>query len=108
MTVYFGLRNFAPDLLAGLSQRAAAPTASLPQAASTGPAAGGAAGPVLLRVRGSNTIGAELAPALARAFFESLGAQGIRVVPGGADELAVEGTLPGEAAGAAAPSPRGV
>ena len=52
-----------------------------------------------LRLRGSNTIGAELAPALARAFLESRGATGVRADkstdgPG----WVVTGTLPGETA----------
>ncbi|MGA2447116.1 MAG: inorganic phosphate transporter [Polyangiaceae bacterium] len=52
-----------------------------------------------LRIHGSNTIGAELAPALARAFLEQRRAEGIRVdkSPTGLGWV-VSGTLPGEKA----------
>ncbi len=57
----------------------------------------GAAGTApMLRLAGSNTIGATLAPALAQAFLKQLGAKDIRVLPGAkADELSVQALLPG-------------
>lgn len=58
--------------------------------------AGGAGSAPMLRLAGSNTIGATLAPALAQAFLKQLGAKDIRVLPGAkADELSVQALLPG-------------
>lgn len=52
----------------------------------------------LLRISGSNTIGAQLAPALAEAFLKQLGAKDVRSVPGTEPEETLEsGVLPGEA-----------
>ncbi len=51
---------------------------------------------VALRLHGSNTIGRDLAPALAERFFASLGATEVRRLPGAEDEMTVEGKLPGE------------
>jgi phosphate transport system substrate-binding protein len=56
-----------------------------------GPSAG-----VILRMHGSNTIGAQLAPAMAEAFLRSKGATDIKRVPVAADEVTVQGVLPGE------------
>src|SRR5262245_26999504 len=54
---------------------------------------------VIVRLHGSNTIGAKLAPALAEEFFRHLGAREIRTVPGSAPEQAtVWAILPGESA----------
>lgn len=51
-----------------------------------------------LALHGSNTIGKDLAPALAEAFLRKLGAASIRRIPGKPDEVTVEGRLPdGEA-----------
>lgn len=50
----------------------------------------------MLRLAGSNTIGATLAPALAQAFLKQLGAKDIRILPGaGAEEESVQAILPG-------------
>ncbi|MBC7932519.1 MAG: protein kinase [Rubrivivax sp.] len=52
---------------------------------------------VMLRLHGSNTVGAKLAPALAEEFLKRLGAREVRIVPGSAPEEAlVLGILPGE------------
>src|SRR5215469_9066371 len=52
-------------------------------------------GEVVLRMSGSNTIGAALAPALAREFFKQQGATEIRILPGDRDdEVRVQGILP--------------
>jgi phosphate transport system substrate-binding protein len=48
-----------------------------------------------LRLHGSNTIGAQLGPALAKAFFQDQGAKDIRVVPSKNDETAVEAEMSG-------------
>jgi phosphate transport system substrate-binding protein len=50
----------------------------------------------ILRMHGSNTIGAQLAPALAEAFLRSRGATDVKSVPGAADEVTVSGILPGD------------
>jgi len=58
-----------------------------------------ASGTVILRLSGSNTIGAALAPALAEEFFRQQGATGVKIVRGeGEDEVRVEGLLAGESA----------
>jgi phosphate transport system substrate-binding protein len=50
----------------------------------------------MLRLSGSNTIGAKLAPALAQEFLKELGARDIRILPGAReDEEAIQGVLPG-------------
>lgn len=49
---------------------------------------------LILRVHGSNTIGAQLLPALAEAFLKQRGATGIKTVPHGKDEALVQGVLP--------------
>ncbi|HMV40865.1 MAG TPA: phosphate ABC transporter substrate-binding/OmpA family protein, partial [Plasticicumulans sp.] len=55
-----------------------------------------AAAPVKLRIHGSNTIGAELAPALVERFLARRGASDVRRVPGTrAEEMRIEATLPG-------------
>lgn len=59
---------------------------------SSGPGAGA------LRLHGSNTIGARLAPALVEAFLRKQGATDVRTTSGPAsDEAIVTGTLPGNA-----------
>jgi hypothetical protein len=51
---------------------------------------------VVLKLHGSNTIGAKLAPALAEEYLKSLGAKEIHVVTGRSpEEATVEGVLPG-------------
>ena len=51
---------------------------------------------VILRLSGSNTIGSELAPALAQAFLREQGATDARILPGANDEeKSIVGTLPG-------------
>jgi phosphate transport system substrate-binding protein len=50
----------------------------------------------ILRLHGSNTIGAQLAPALVEAFLKEQGASDIRVIPGGNEESSVQAVLPGE------------
>jgi phosphate transport system substrate-binding protein len=55
-----------------------------------------AAGEPILRLAGSNTVGAKLAPALAQEFLKQLGARDIRSLPGAKeDEESVQGVLPG-------------
>jgi phosphate transport system substrate-binding protein len=52
---------------------------------------------VVLRLSGSNTIGAALAPALAEGFLKRQGAADVRTIPGDKeDEVRVLGTMPGE------------
>ncbi|HYW73230.1 MAG TPA: protein kinase [Pyrinomonadaceae bacterium] len=54
---------------------------------------------VALRLHGSNTIGAKLAPALAEAFLRKQGATNVRTINGAsADEAKVVGLLPGNSA----------
>jgi phosphate transport system substrate-binding protein len=54
---------------------------------------------VVLRLHGSNTIGARLAPALAEDFLKLQGAKEVRTVIGSKpEETTVQGTLPGNAA----------
>jgi phosphate transport system substrate-binding protein len=54
-------------------------------------------GTVVLRLSGSNTIGAALAPALAEEFLKQQGATSVKTVPGDReDEVRVQGILPGE------------
>jgi phosphate transport system substrate-binding protein len=57
---------------------------------------GGGSGKIILRLHGSNTIGAQLAPALVEAFLKEQGATDIRVVPGANEESSVQAVLPGE------------
>ncbi|MGA2040129.1 MAG: phosphate ABC transporter substrate-binding/OmpA family protein [Bryobacteraceae bacterium] len=72
--------NFLPNLLQGTT-KAAAP----------------APPEVILSMHGSNTIGAQLAGALAEAFLKREGAQAVSTTPGAhADEYSVVATLPGE------------
>src|SRR6516165_3333226 len=61
-------------------------------------AASGGPGAVVLRVSGSNTIGAALGPALAEEFLrQRQGATGVKTVRGDKeDEVRVQGILPGE------------
>ncbi len=50
----------------------------------------------LLRLSGSNTIGATLGPALAEAFLKDQGATNVQILPGAnPEESVVQGTLPG-------------
>ncbi len=52
---------------------------------------------IIIRMHGSNTIGAKLAPALAEEFFKLQGAKDVSIVYGKvAEEMTVIGTLPGE------------
>jgi phosphate transport system substrate-binding protein len=52
---------------------------------------------IILRLSGSNTIGAALAPALAEGFLKQQGAADVKTVPGNKeDEVRVQGTAPGE------------
>ena len=78
---------------AGSVPAAAAASAALPVVPV---AALPAAAPVKLRIHGSNTIGAELAPALVERFLARRGASDVRRVPGArAEEMRIEATLPG-------------
>ena len=60
--------------------------------------ASASSGTVILRISGSNTIGAALGPALAEEFLrQRQGATGVKTVRGDKeDEVRVQGTLPGE------------
>jgi len=52
---------------------------------------------IVLRLSGSNTIGAALAPALAEEFLKRQGATEVKTVPGDRDdEVRVQGIFPGE------------
>jgi phosphate transport system substrate-binding protein len=51
---------------------------------------------VILRLHGSNTIGAQLGPNLVKAFFQDQGATDIRVIPVKNDETAVQAVMPGD------------
>lgn len=51
---------------------------------------------LILRIHGSNTIGAQLAPALAEEYLRQKGATDIKTIPQGADEVLVQGKLPGD------------
>jgi len=54
-------------------------------------------GTIILRLSGSNTIGAVLAPALAEEFLKQLGATNVKTERGSKeDELQVQGMLPGD------------
>jgi len=54
---------------------------------------------IILRLSGSNTIGANLAPALAEAFLKRQGATEVKTLPGDRDdEVRVQGILPGDPA----------
>jgi phosphate transport system substrate-binding protein len=66
----------------------------VPMTSSSAPSGGN----VVLRLHGSNTIGAKLAPDLAAAFLKQQGASDVKIVPGAADEVTVQGVLPGESA----------
>jgi phosphate transport system substrate-binding protein len=52
---------------------------------------------VALSLHGSNKIGAQLAPALAEAFFRQDGGSDIKTVPQAADEMRVSASYPGDA-----------
>lgn len=60
------------------------------------PTAPPASAAVRLRLDGSNTIGRDLAPALAEKFLAHEGATGIHRIPGPPDETLVEGRIAGE------------
>jgi phosphate transport system substrate-binding protein len=61
------------------------------------PANAGAQYKVILRLAGSNTIGANMAPALAEAFFKGQGAKDVNIVVGATpEEKYVQGLLPSE------------
>ena len=54
---------------------------------------------IILRLSGSNTIGASLAPSLAEEFLKRQGATEVQTVPGDRDdEVRVEGVMPGDRA----------
>jgi len=54
---------------------------------------------IILRLSGSNTIGASLAPALAEEFLKQQGATEVKTLPGDRDdEVRVQGVLPGDRA----------
>src|SRR5262249_217009 len=55
---------------------------------------------VILRMHGSNTIGAQLAPALAEAFLRKRGATDVKIVSAAPDEVRVQGMFLGD------PSPK--
>jgi len=51
---------------------------------------------IVLKIHGSNTIGAQLGPNLAADFFKAQGATGVKIVPATADAYTIEGVLPGD------------
>ncbi|MFM9904063.1 MAG: protein kinase domain-containing protein [Pyrinomonadaceae bacterium] len=58
---------------------------------------GGPSGNVILRLAGSNTIGAKLAPAMIEEFLRKQGAKDVRTVAGASiEEITVVGLMPGE------------
>jgi phosphate transport system substrate-binding protein len=72
---------------------------STPSGPQTPPVDPGGNSQVILRLCGSNTIGSELAPALAAAFLQAQGATDAQILPGPKeDEKNVQGTLPGASA----------
>ena len=78
------LWRFAPNLLPDVLQRPDKAAAPAPPE-------------VILSMHGSNTIGAQLAGALAEAFLKREGAQAVTTSPGAhADEYSVVATLPGD------------
>lgn len=58
----------------------------------------GGNGEVILRLHGSNTIGAEFAPALIEDFLKKKGATNIKRIPGQPEEMIIEAVMPGESA----------
>jgi phosphate transport system substrate-binding protein len=74
---------------------AAAAAQPAPAAAGVQPASAAAAVQVILRLAGSNTAGAQLAPALAQGYLASLGATGVESSSAGPDEVSVQGTKDG-------------
>ncbi len=88
------MAGFAFWIVQGWTPAPPPPKAVAPAPASTEPAA--ARKPqVLLRLAGSNTIGAQLAPALAEAYLASLGATGIQTSARVPDEFTIQGTRDG-------------
>ena len=57
---------------------------------------GPTANTIILRVHGSNTIGAQLMPSLAEKYLEQQGATDVRRIPGKPDETVIQGVLPGD------------
>src|SRR5215813_634821 len=55
---------------------------------------GSSSSSVILRMSGSNTIGAQLAPALAEAYFRQHGATDVTTVPEGPDVVRVQAKMP--------------
>jgi ABC-type phosphate transport system substrate-binding protein len=51
---------------------------------------------IILRLHGSNTIGAQLAPTLVKAFLEDQGAEDLKVIQGKEDETAIQAVMPGD------------
>lgn len=64
--------------------------------ATSAPVPGPRANNIILRVHGSNTIGAQLMPSLAEKYLEQQGATDLRRIPGKLDETVVQGVLPGD------------
>ena len=83
-------------MLGGEKKETPSPVAVAPVAAPAAPAAPPPAKrDVILRLAGSNTIGASLAPALAEAFLKSQGTGEVRREPGGKpEEVTLVGRLP--------------
>lgn len=80
----------------GPAPAAAALQAPAPHLAAAAPQASAPAAPaipehVLLRLSGSNTVGAELGPLLAKAFMTANGDTDVAIEPGAADEVKVTG-----------------
>ena len=71
-----------------------APVATSAQAPS--PATSPSVNLIILRVHGSNTIGAQLMPSLAEKYLKEQGATDVRKIPSKLDETIVQGVLPGD------------
>ncbi len=57
----------------------------------------GASSDVILRLNGSNTMGAKMIPALAEAFLREQGAKDVQKIPGkNHEEMTIQGVLPGD------------
>jgi phosphate transport system substrate-binding protein len=92
---WYALKLFSPRGAQNTaSSNSATPVPGVPPSGNTAPVAGGRA-EVILRLHGSNTIGAQLAPGLAQAYLKQQGAQDVTVVRGSGDSVTVQGTVSG-------------
>jgi phosphate transport system substrate-binding protein len=90
--ITLGLVSIVAAFLLLHKQRSSVPAPSATPAQVPGPAAN----IIILRVHGSNTIGAQLMPSLAEKYLKEQGATDVRRIPGKIDETVVQGVLPGD------------